>query len=184
MMAARRTASLRRTAARLAWAIPAAVVLAACSRDMSDLKEDIEEIKSRESGYVEPIPQMERYERYVYEPAGRRAPFQPVIEQSQPLAKSQSSTEPPPDRSRTREPLEQHPLDSMKMVGTLQQNGVRWALVRDGEGTLHRVREGNYIGQNYGEIVAITDTAIKIEEKVPDGFGGWKERSAELPLEE
>jgi len=150
---------------------------------MKDLEKDIEEIKSRESGYIEPIPQVQRYERYVYKPAGRRSPFRaPIDERSNQLG-SKKPTEPPPDRSRNREPLEQFPLDSLRMVGTLRSNGTRWALVRDGEGTLHRVRKGNYIGQNYGEIVAITDAAIKIEEKVPDGFGGWEERSAELPLE-
>lgn len=39
---------------------------------------------------------------------------------------------------------------------------------------------GDYIGKNVGKIVEITDNDLTIIEIVPDGKGGWKERSSTL----
>ena len=59
-------------------------------------------------------------------------------------------TRPDPDRSR--EFLEQFPLDTLRMVGTLQQgeNSIS-DLVQTSDGLIHRVVPGNYMGQNDGE---------------------------------
>ena len=87
-----------------------------------------------------------------------------------------------PDFNRNREYLEQFPLDGLKMVGTLTLNGAMFALVRDGDNVLHRVTVGNYMGQNYGKIISITDSDIKLREMVPDGQGGWSERVTTVKL--
>ncbi len=62
------------------------------------------------------------------------------------------------------------------MVGSISQNNVRWALVTDSSGSVHRVRTGNYLGKNYGRITNVEETLIEVLEKVPDGQGGWIER--------
>ncbi len=89
-----------------------------------------------------------------------------------------------PDVNRPREALEEYPLDSLRMVGTLEQGGQMWALVRAEDGTIHRVQPGNYVGQNYGRITRITESKIELVEIVPDGLGGWMERPATLALSE
>jgi type IV pilus assembly protein PilP len=70
------------------------------------------------------------------------------------------------------------------MVGTLERNGDSWALVRMSDTTIHRVKPGNYLGENHGKIVEITESEVELTEIVPDGLGGWMERQAALALSE
>jgi type IV pilus assembly protein PilP len=67
------------------------------------------------------------------------------------------------------------------MVGTLNQAGTMFALVR-AERTLYRVKKGNYLGQNFGLIIDVTDSEIKLKEIVQDTAGDWAERESVLPL--
>ena len=86
-----------------------------------------------------------------------------------------------PDLNRRKEPLEAFPLEQLKMVGTLTQTGVTYALVK-ADKTLYRVKKGNYLGQNFGLITEITDTEVKLKEIVQDTAGDWTERQSVLPL--
>jgi len=90
-----------------------------------------------------------------------------------------------PDLDRPKEVLENFDLKSLGMVGTLQGvDGNLFALIRDNEGGIHRVRTGNYMGQNYGRVVGVSDTRIELVEIVPNGRGGWVERPRSLSLDE
>jgi len=91
---------------------------------------------------------------------------------------------PRPDPNRRRQYLERFPLDSLDMVGTIELDDQSFGLVSDVEGTIHRVREGNYMGQNHGRILRVTPVAIELMELVPDGAGGWMEREARMTLAE
>jgi len=79
--------------------------------------------------------------------------------------------------------LESYPLDSMSMVGSLQQGGKAHALLMV-ESRLHDVKVGDWIGQNYGQITAITDTQITLRETVQDPTGEWIERTSTLQIQE
>ena len=70
------------------------------------------------------------------------------------------------------------------MVGTLEQKKQMYALVRAPDNTLFRVRSGNYLGQNFGRIVGISEAAIKLKEIVQDGDGNWEEKDQTLLLQE
>jgi type IV pilus assembly protein PilP len=85
---------------------------------------------------------------------------------------------------RPREFLEQFPIDSMRMVGTLNLQGKNYGLVQGRDGLVHRVLPGNFVGQNDGRIVGIAPTKISIIEIIPDGLGGYIERQAALALTE
>ena len=89
-----------------------------------------------------------------------------------------------PDPNRTPEFLESFPLDTLRMVGTLSQGEYLWALIRTPDSTIQRVSEGNYMGQNYGKVVQVSDGDIKLTEIVPDGYGGWRERASSVALSE
>jgi type IV pilus assembly protein PilP len=54
--------------------------------------------------------------------------------------------------------------------------------VRTPEKDLYQVRQGNYLGQNYGVIIGVTDGEIRLKELVQDGAGDWAERSSTLQL--
>jgi type IV pilus assembly protein PilP len=70
------------------------------------------------------------------------------------------------------------------MVGTLKRDGNSWALVRMSDSTIHRVKPGNFLGENHGKIVQISESEVELTEIVPDGLGGWMERQAALALSE
>ena len=92
-----------------------------------------------------------------------------------------------PDLDRPTEELEKYALGSLKMVGTYRDFNTSdlWALVKAPDGIVHRVREGNHMGQNFGEVFSITEQRIDLQEIVPDvKSGGWKERGAFISLTE
>jgi type IV pilus assembly protein PilP len=68
------------------------------------------------------------------------------------------------------------------MVGTLERQGDVYGLVQTQDGMVHRVIPGNYIGQNDGRIVGVTDSGIEVEELIADGIGGFFKRSAEIGI--
>ena len=87
-----------------------------------------------------------------------------------------------PDTNRRKEPLETFPLDSLRMVGTLEQHNKLWALVADPNGVVYRIAKGNYVGQNHGRIDNISNDKITLTEIVPDPSGGWRERPTSIGL--
>ena len=156
------------------------LLLGACSSGMEDLEQRVAEVKGRKSQQIEPIPQIKQFETFVYDPAGRRDPFQQV----QPESGGTVAGGPQPDLNRSREPLEDFPLDALRMQGIIETSKAMFALVKAPDGVIHRVSVGNHMGQNYGEIKAIAETEITLTEIVPDGFGGWVSRPATLALAE
>ncbi len=155
-----------------------ALALTGCSSDMSDLERYVSEVKARRSTAIPPIPQMKQFEAFTYEPGERRDPF---VELQRP-ERSTAAEGPRPDLNRNREPLEEFPLDALRMMGTISTPLGVFALIKAPDGVIHRVTVKNYMGQNYGQIVAIAGTEIRLQELVPDGFGGWVQRQASLAL--
>ncbi|MFZ6874816.1 pilus assembly protein PilP [Undibacterium sp. Di27W] len=88
-----------------------------------------------------------------------------------------------PDLTRTREALESYPMDSLKMVGTIEKNKMVYGLVQVDK-TVYQVKLGAYIGQNLGMIIKISENEIGIKETVQDAAGDWAEREAKLELQE
>lgn len=88
-----------------------------------------------------------------------------------------------PEMTRRKEPLEAFPLDSMAMVGSINKQGAPVALLKI-DNLIYQVKVGNYIGQNYGKILQITETSIQLREIAQDATGDWIERSASLDLQE
>lgn len=157
-----------------------AVLLSACGGNMDDLERWVEQVKARPAGEIEPLPEVEPYETFEYSAHDLRSPFTPGRAEQ-----PESSGEGPrPDPDRPREPLEGFSLDSLDMVGTFELGGEQWGLVRDPDGLIHRVQPGNYMGRNYGRIVEVNESRIRLVELVPDGSGGWMERDASLTLDE
>lgn len=155
--------------------IVSALLLTACGRGTDDLENWVTEVKARKATPIEPIPQMRQYEAFLYQDAGRRDPFEA------PKAPSASSSA-RPDMNRNKEPLEEFPIDALRMVGTIDSKGIVYALIKAPDGVVHRVSIKNHLGQNYGQVVDISESEISLLELVPDGFGGWVQRQASLAL--
>ena len=161
-------------------------ITAGCSHDMSDLDNYIAEVKARKSSAIDPIPQMKPYEPFTYTRMNDRSPFEPFTKDLPSTVQStkMSPNSLQPDLARNREPLEEFPLDGIRLVGTLEIRQQSFALLRDPDGIVHRATYGDHMGQNYGRIVGITDAEVQLEEIVPDGLGGYVKRPALIALSE
>jgi len=160
--------------------------LLACSSDpTADLEEYVANVKSQQTSRIDPLPEFKPYESFAYQAADLRDPFtEPAFSHPQAAIPRESTNGIKPDFDRPTEPLEEFPLDSLRMVGTLEQNDENWALINDTDGTIHRVQPGNYAGQNHGKITRVTEFEVELTEIVPDGIGGWVERQASIAISE
>jgi len=158
----------------------AATGLAACGSDMDDLDSYINEVKARPGGRIEPLPEIAPYEvfPYVADVENIRSPFVPDSPQSAGGATGGVR----PQEDRPNEFLEGFPLDTLRMVGTLDINETVYGLVQTSDGLIHRVIPGNYMGQNDGRITDITESEINLVEIISDGIGGYIERDAAIGL--
>jgi len=157
------------------------LLLAGCvNQDMSDLQEFVEEVKSRPAAGIEPIPEIKQVIGFVYTAKNRRDPF---TRQEDDAVATEAVLDNGlrPDPNRRKEELEVYSLDSLRMVGTLEQDEQTWGLLKTSDGTIHRVAPGNYIGLNDGRITRISEEKIELIELVPTG-SGFLEKEAAVAL--
>jgi len=154
-------------------------LLSACSNsNMSDLEQYVHEERNKTAKKIEPLPKVQSYPAYTYNEVGMRNPF--VTENT----RIAGSLEECPNVTRTKNALETVPLDSLTLVGSLEQQGERWALVKDNESNVHRLKKGEYMGQNNGRIVRITDSEVVLQELVSDRMEGCQTRKTTLAIAE
>jgi type IV pilus assembly protein PilP len=158
--------------------IALSLVAAGCAnKDMNDLHDFVAEVKARPPSGIEPIPEIKQIVGFVYAAKNRRDPFTPPVEQEQ-ATETVLDAGLRPDPDRRKEELESYTLDSLRMVGTLEQDEQTWGLIKTNDGTIHRVAPGNYMGQNDGRITRISEDKIELIELVPTGSGFLERESA------
>jgi type IV pilus assembly protein PilP len=176
----------------LAAAGMAALALAGCSSSgQEELQQWMTEQRAVTKPKVQPIPEPKKFLPQAYSKDGATDPFsnqkltQALKRDSETSAATAQLLAPELLRRQEgkAEPLENFPLDSMKMVGYLLKEGRPVALVRIDK-LLYQVRPGNYLGQNYGKIMKVGETEVVLREIVQDAMGEWTERSATLQLQE
>lgn len=148
-----------------------------------DLKEELKKLTSDMRGKVAPLPVVRPYEPVPYKAFDLADPFGSAKIELVTKTAARSGGGNKPDLNRPKEPLEAFPLESVKMVGMLQQGKQVFALVR-AQASVYRVKAGNYIGQDFGVITRITDDQIQLRELVQDATGDWAERVSTLQLQE
>jgi len=159
------------------------LLASACTQDMDDLEQYALEVKSRTSKNIDPIPQPKPYEPFTYEPGERRDPFLPILQSRESaLASAGGAGAIRPDVNRPKEPLEEFPLDALRMLGTITMQQRAYALIRAPDAVVHRVSVGDHLGQNYGKITGISETEVVLMEIIPDGLGGFIQRPASVAL--
>lgn len=159
------------------------LIVSSCGDRRSELEQYVKDIKAKSIGQIEPLPEVKPYETFRYQAQLMRSPFEPQQAQESILALPENNGI-RPDVHRRKEALENYELDSLRMVGTLEQEGAIWGVVVDTDGAVHRIAQGNYAGLNHGKINDVTEEEILITEIIPDGAGGWREREASLTLVE
>ncbi|MUV12663.1 pilus assembly protein PilP [Noviluteimonas gilva] len=163
----------------------ALLALAACGRSVTsgpepanNLEKWVAEVKARPAPPLDPLPVMQQFETFEYAAQALRDPF------SEAFSDISGGSGPRPDPDRPKQTLEQFPLDSLDMVGTLGGGSSLIALVMAPDKVTYRVRPGVYLGQADGRVTAVYEDRIELVELVPDGAGGWLERPATVALED
>ncbi len=159
------------------------VVLTGCGGggDFNDLNAFVTEMEQRPKGRIEPLPPFTQVQPFAYQASNQRSPFEPPVIVKK-VERNANGVKVKPDLNRVKEFLEQFPVGQLAMVGTLEQGANRFGLVQDGEGGVHRVRTGDYLGTDHGRIQVIGEGSIELIEIVSDGTGGWVERARTLAL--
>ncbi|QDW67923.1 pilus assembly protein PilP [Luteimonas granuli] len=163
----------------------AVVVLAGCGRGITsepggapNLEEWVANVQARPAPPLDPLPVMQQFETFEYAAQNMRDPF------SAAFTNEGGGSGPRPDSNRRKQTLEQFPLDSLDMVGSLGAGSNLTALVMAPDKVTYRVSPGVYMGQNDGRVTSVQEDRIELVELVPDGAGGWLERPASIALED
>ena len=163
-----------------------AVLLTGCGEGLGDLQQFVAQIRAKPPGRIEPIPEFQPYQSFEYASHDLRDPFKLVDfrrPEENPEEINQLASGLRPDIDRVKEPLEDFPLDTLRLKGTIDdKDGVKWGLIFAPDNTIHRVIEGNFMGQNHGRIISVSDQTIDLTEIVPDGLGNYIERSSAVAL--
>ena len=160
------------------------IALVGCGSDgLDDLREFAKSAHADKKPRIEPPPEVKTYEVFAYKPDTLPDPF--AAQNIKPArAKAGGGGGSRPDLNRRKEPLEEFPLDALKMVGTLARGKQTWAVVQAPDGTVHRMKIGDHLGQNFGMVTRISDEKVDVIELVQGSSGDWIEREANLALTE
>lgn len=176
---------MMREAIRMTCAFGVAALLAGCGDgDVQEVRAWMQQVERETVPAVKPLPEPKDFVPYAYDPGEATEPFSDAKLLGEMARVGARSTNPlQPDETRPREVLENYPLDTMRMVGTLHKGGVSYALVQI-DASIFQVKAGQRIGQNHGLVTRVGDAAIDIREVVEDPTGDWVERMATIELAE
>ncbi len=165
------------------------LLISACSSNTDDLSAWIDRIKAQPAGRIEPMPEVKEYKPHDYSSSHLKSPFselEPELEAQLQALTDGCDESIQPDVSRRKEDLERYSLDSMEMVGILNNANSKWGLIKmtagPSIGQILHVEVGNYLGINHGNIVDINDQQIEVSTLVPDSRGCWEKRTIYMAL--
>lgn len=133
-------------------------------------------------GHVQPLPELKPFPIVSYDAGDQPDPFSAGRAEA---AGKDSSDANQPDFNRPPEQLESFPLDSIQFIGLVSKGKEKQHALVKVDGVVYQVTKGNYMGQNFGRIVRISDNEIILSETVRDPSGqtaNWVERQATLQL--
>lgn len=165
-----------------------AMLLVGCgASSQEELQQWMAEQRNQTRPGVEPISEPKKFAPQLYTQGGAIDPYS-IQRLAQSIKRdltrvADNAALLAPELARRKEALESFPLDTVTMVGSLNKGGQPVALVRVDK-LLYQVREGNYLGQNYGRITKISETEVILREIVQDASGEWIERPVTLQLQE
>jgi type IV pilus assembly protein PilP len=160
------------------------LTLAACGGDQVELTQWMDQQRREAKPSIQPIVAPKKFAPQAYAASTLVDPFSV---QKLTVAIKQEARQPnsllAAETNRRKEPLEDFPLDSVSMVGSVTKQNKPFALVKVNQ-LLYQVKLGDYLGQNYGKIVKITETDVSLREIVQDASGEWTERISSIQLQE
>lgn len=157
------------------------VALSGCGSDgMSDLRQWVQDERKGRKPRPKPIPEIKTTESFTYTAESLADPFAPFNLKPQ----GPGGSGPRPEPGRRKEPLEEYPLDALRMVGTLTRRNQSWVVIQAPNGAVHRAKVGDHMGQNFGRVTKITEEKVDLVELIQNPVGDWVEREAKLAITE
>jgi len=157
------------------------VLLAGCAtEEHEDLKQWMQTQSQDMRPQLQPLPSLQTFPAIDYDAVGLVDPFQ--VSRLEPEKRAGQGGK-RPDDNRRREPLEAYPLETLKMVGLMMMNAHPVALIQ-ADKTIHQIKAGNYLGQNFGRVTKIDETQVVLTELIEDANGDWVERVSTIQLQE
>lgn len=156
------------------------LALSGCGDDgLDDLRAFMDSTGKDGKSKIEPLPEVKKVDTFEYQQGDLIDPF--LARNLRPAGKGGLQ----PDADRPKQPLEEFPLDALRMVGTLKKphQPIR-AVIKDPKGTLYTIQVGGRIGQNYGKVVSIGEDGLEIKELMQDAGGEWIESKAMMSMAE
>lgn len=162
------------------------LMLVGCSQEsnINDLEAFVEDTFRDHTPVIDPLPTLQPQAIFIYTASGLPDPFDVENLNEKVDELPLQSGEQGPDRTRRKEHLEAFPVDSLKLVGVLEQKGEKWAVIRAPDRSVHRVKKGNYMGVNDGVIRAVNDNMVDVSELIRNPVGRWEREDVNLFLVE
>jgi len=159
------------------------LLLAGCGGDdLNEVREFVKNAHADKKPKVEPLPEIKTQDSFAYNAVNLPDPFASFNLKPASGPKGSAGGVAGPDPNRRREPLEDYPLDSLKMVGTLVRGKQAWVIIQAPDGTVHRAKLGDHMGQFSGQVTKVTEEKIDLIELIQGPLGDWVEREASLSL--
>lgn len=162
---------------------------AGCSGgDHENLKAWMVESSQGFRGNIPKLPEVKPYEPVPYDVAGMLDPFKSAKIEPDSKYKQLSGKggvfQPDFEAREIRNSLlEKYPLESLSMIGFLRVNNVPMAVIAV-EGKVKQVKQGDYIGLDFGRVTNISESEISLRELIQDSSGNWSERDSSLHLQQ
>ena len=161
------------------------VLMTGCSErnEFAEMDANLAEASLVQKVKVDSLPIFPKQDDYLYQSYGKRNPFAAAISDVEAPADEKTEVD-APDLSRSKEPLELFGLPSLKVVGSLGDTAQLWALVQDPTGFVTKVKVGDKVGKNFGEVVQVSKSELVIIEKISNGKGIWFSQSRTILTEQ
>jgi len=160
-----------------------AILVTGCQqKEKEDLRQFVAQASRMQATEIEPLPNIKPVPPYAYNAQEFADPFNEENLKPRQVVSARSGAG--PDTNRRREPLENYPLDSLLMVGTLFRETESRAIIKTPEGAVQTAVVGNYLGQNYGKIISIDENEIVVNEQVLNSAGTWVGRDASIKVDQ
>ena len=150
------------------------LLVAACdgSKPFKDLNAYIEKLKVAEKEKGTDLPATsQKPAASKYESTNRRSPFE-VMEIKQTKGKVSSN------------PLQAYPLDMLRFVGTVTNNGDTVAFISAPDNKIYQIKTGDIIGDHDSEVIKIESDRVSLMEKTSDNGSTGIKRVVTLQLKE
>lgn len=166
--------------------IAISLLLAACDQsEHQDLRAWMKENSKDLRGNIAKLPPVIIYQAIPFDTQGHPDPFSVArITQESRLGQGKGGALQPNFEARDlrNNLLERYPLESMRLIGFLRINHQPLAVIQADQ-HVKQVRVGDYIGQDFGIIVNISESEVTLRELIQDSGGDWIERTSTLLMQ-